>query len=202
MPSTFTLQKARDFATKYHWGQMYADKPYTYHLDKVYNNLYTLGTALGPDVHAAAYLHDVIEDTKATFSNVCSTFDYNMACLVYSVTNVKSSLDSKTVISANPNLITKEQIDTTIWIDGFNRTADKILANPNGVPLKLCDRISNVDYCVSTYKDGSVSAIKLAKYCKFYAMFRSKLFVDKKFLNMWQVLDERISEGKKLLGNY
>jgi (p)ppGpp synthase/HD superfamily hydrolase len=77
-----TYQKAIDLATKYHKGQRYGDEPYTYHLSGVYqlvlknyhsyfpNNALGFGNWNTPEiivcVGAAAYLHDILEDTKCT----------------------------------------------------------------------------------------------------------------------------------------
>lgn len=70
--------KAWDFATHYHNGQMYGDKPYAYHLQQVADivvashKLHSVGTQkLLKDI---AYLHDVMEDCGVTYYQLADEF--------------------------------------------------------------------------------------------------------------------------------
>jgi len=54
------LNKAREFSINAHWGQMYGDRPYIYHLDAVVNLL----KPYGENAMVIGYLHDVIEDAE------------------------------------------------------------------------------------------------------------------------------------------
>jgi len=130
---TKDIEKARDFAIKAHWGQMYGDKPYIYHLDDVYSICKRHN--LPQEVLVAAYLHDVVEDTPTTAQDIADSFGHRIACLVYSVTDEegKNRKERKA------------------------RTYRKIIANDNGIYLKLADRISNVRNCIKNSKDNLMS---------------------------------------------
>lgn len=94
------VKQAKAFAYEKHTGQTYGDKPYTYHLDQVYN-LLTIVTD-EPHILAAAYLHDTLEDTKTTFSELDGTFGLHIASLVRELTKAGSN--------EFPNLKTRDAI--------------------------------------------------------------------------------------------
>ena len=83
------IEKAKKFALEKHAGQMYGDKPYSYHLQGVVDNLNGSSTS----TIASAWLHDVIEDTKATQSELLELFNPN---IVYIVNHLSKSSGSYT----------------------------------------------------------------------------------------------------------
>jgi (p)ppGpp synthase/HD superfamily hydrolase len=83
------VNRARDFAYDKHSGQLYGDKPYTYHLDQVYNLLNILTD--NQIILSAAYLHDTLEDTKTTFTELAGTFGLYVANLVRELTKTGSN---------------------------------------------------------------------------------------------------------------
>lgn len=118
------LERARDFAIQAHGDQKYGDAPYRnhlYHVEQVVKR-----HNYGDFLEAAAWLHDVLEDTKVTYEELKREFGQEMADVVYSVTDEP----------------------------GENRKARKAATyvktknNYHGVKLKLCDRIANVEACV------------------------------------------------------
>lgn len=121
---TKRMQKARRFAQERHdaAGCEYAGKSHVVHLDEVHTVLdeFSYGEE---DLHVAAFLHDVIEDTKTTLAEVLVEFGPTVAILVFAVTN-------------EPGKNRKER---------FALTYPKIVAaGETAVTLKLADRIANV----------------------------------------------------------
>ena len=133
------IQKARDFAINAHWGQMYGAFPYVEHLDDVANicKKYNM-----PEyVVCAAYLHDVVEDTDVTANQVSDEFGYEVATLVYAVTDAETDLELEDLLKEG---YSKEAAKAAIRKDKKVKTYPKILAHPHGVQLKLADRIANL----------------------------------------------------------
>jgi (p)ppGpp synthase/HD superfamily hydrolase len=174
------IKEARDFAITAHWGQMYGSKPYYFHLDRVaeiarhYN--------LPEEIIAAAYMHDVVEDTKVTANEVFDKFGYEIATLVYAVTDEESDLDFDFLIKKDG--LTERQAKDAIRKDKKKKTYPKILAHPYGVFLKLCDRLANVE-CSLTSKDTRM----IDKYREEQPGFKEKLFTPGVASNMWSDLE-------------
>ena len=75
------------FALTAHGAQLYGTEPYIVHLDEVYGILVGLGLADGP-LGTAAFLHDVVEDTKVTRADIEEAFGEEVAKLVWAVTGI------------------------------------------------------------------------------------------------------------------
>ncbi|WP_072392540.1 HD domain-containing protein [Hyphomicrobium sp. CS1GBMeth3] len=84
------VRKARAFAVEAHGAQRrkYEDVPYVVHLDRVVALLEEHGFN-APPLLAAAYLHDVVEDTSATMHDVFDAFGPDVAELVYWLTDAE-----------------------------------------------------------------------------------------------------------------
>lgn len=80
------VNKARAFATKAHAGvtRKWTGEPYIEHPARVAARLEALG--FDPEVVAAAWLHDVIEDTEHTAAELEAEFGHRVAALVLEVT--------------------------------------------------------------------------------------------------------------------
>lgn len=123
----FTVTKAREFAAVAHGHQMYGDKPYTYHLDAVYDILVAAGvTDIG--VLTAAYLHDTVEDTLVSLEMIRLEFGLRVATTVHALTD-------------EPGANRKER---------KAKTYPKIRGNYDAVLVKLADRIANVEFSMKT----------------------------------------------------
>lgn len=59
---------ARELAAIAHHGQMYGERPYLYHVMRVARHVRRLSS--DPVSEAAAYLHDVLEDTTVTETQI------------------------------------------------------------------------------------------------------------------------------------
>lgn len=79
------VEKARIFAVERHGDQKYGnDLPYEWHLEKVAALAKRLGYR--EEIQAAAWLHDVVEDTPTSLDEVCDLFGDTIASIVASVT--------------------------------------------------------------------------------------------------------------------
>ncbi len=84
----FMLAAAR-FARKAHHKQCRANgSPYFNHVKAVARILWDDGHRL-PQIIAAAYLHDTIEDTSATMEQLVASFGFDVAYLVGALTRMK-----------------------------------------------------------------------------------------------------------------
>lgn len=85
------VARARSFAERSHGAQVrkYSKQPYIVHLDAVAEVLRSYQIT-EPTVLAAAYLHDVVEDTQATMQHVFDAFGEEIAELVYWLTDAET----------------------------------------------------------------------------------------------------------------
>jgi (p)ppGpp synthase/HD superfamily hydrolase len=81
--------KAHAFAIKAHAGvfRKWSGEPYVEHAERVAASLAALG--FGPEVVAAGYLHDVVEDCPVSAEELAAEFGPKVAALVVEVTNPK-----------------------------------------------------------------------------------------------------------------
>ena len=134
--------RARAFALVMHAGQLYDGKPYIFHLDRVAELAWE---AWGCEqLVAAAYLHDVIEDTSCDASRLAMLFGIRIATNVYSVTGVGETRKEK-----QQSIVRKLQ------------------SMFDARKLKLVDRVANVEYSLLTG-----NAKKLAMYRKEAPIYR------------------------------
>lgn len=120
---SINIQLARGFGCGAHVGRKYGNGHYRYHLEDVYQLVIEVDL---PEVVAmAAWLHDTIEDTPTTHSDLKDLFGRKCADLVWAVTN-----------DPDPAPGYKQ------------RTYAKIAGTPLATELKLCDRIANVEASV------------------------------------------------------
>ena len=71
----FSVAEARAFAVKAHGEQLYGQHPYVVHLDDVHDILHEHGQPPLPTTRLViAYLHDVVEDTSITLSEIKTRF--------------------------------------------------------------------------------------------------------------------------------
>lgn len=122
------IEKAEEFATIAHSGQTEKDAvktPYIFHCKKV-AELVALSGGSDEEI-AAAWLHDVVEDTKYTVDDINNSFGGVVAELVKSLTDLPDFKD----------LPTKER---------KQKQAEHIAKENNSVKrIKLADQISAID---------------------------------------------------------
>jgi len=121
---------AESFATMAHKGQKYGDEDFIVHPRKVVDILAKYKEYYTPYDYKvlvdAAWLHDVLEDTKFTWGDIQKQFGEGVCRLVYAVTNEYGENR-------------KEK---------WENTCSKVLDHPLAVHLKLIDRIANVQSAV------------------------------------------------------
>lgn len=99
-------QKAETFARLKH-GEIshkrkYTGEPYTVHLEEVVKIV--KGIPHTPEMIAAAWLHDTVEDTKTTIDEIKEEFGNKVAQLVEMLTDVSKSEQGNRVIRKNIDL--------------------------------------------------------------------------------------------------
>lgn len=122
------VQRAIAFAKMAHTGQVrkYTGDPYYVHPDSVASIVMrSPDHGRDPDVVAAAFLHDVLEDTEATYAELMMWFNHRTAEYVREVTDVSRKIDG--------NRAARKKIDR-----------DHVAkASPQGKTIKLADLIDN-----------------------------------------------------------
>ena len=117
-----SIIKAREFAREAHKNQLYDGFPYILHLHAAY----MVGRRFGvddPDVLDALWLHDLVEDTLFTTTDVSIRFGTRVADIVDLVTEPKGTRKERHAYSY-----------PRIAKDGDARV------------VKLCDRISHLEW--------------------------------------------------------
>jgi len=156
------IKKAREFAINAHEGQFYgpSDKPYSYHLEKVVLVLKRFGIET-PEILAAGWLHDALEDTDVTLEDITENFGIEVARLVDAVTDGEGATRSER--KARPYRL--------------------IPTCPGAVCLKLADRIANLEASISEGHDRL-----LRRYASEHPAFMSALY-NGSCPAMWMYLD-------------
>jgi (p)ppGpp synthase/HD superfamily hydrolase len=127
------VEKAKEFATVAHQGQLYGNKPYTVHLEDVVTRLGTITD--DQELLAAAWLHDTIEDCEVSVDTVAREFGQRVSNLVWALTGTGSSRALR-----------------------INDAIKKILETPGAELVKSADRLSNASACI---RDGRTDLFEL-----------------------------------------
>jgi (p)ppGpp synthase/HD superfamily hydrolase len=90
-----------------------------------YHNSFEIIDETQPGIEYSCWAHDIIEDTRASYNDVKEKLGYNVAEIVYAVTNEKGK--------------TRHERANDKYYEGIRNT-------PGAVFVKLCDRIANVQY--------------------------------------------------------
>lgn len=137
--------RARKYAVVQHGGQTYNEEvPYEDHLDMVVEVGNRFGFGGDQEMGSAMYLHDTIEDTDTSYTDIHKRFGEGVAELVYAVTSERGR-----------NRKEKNQ-----------KTYPKLReAGTRAICLKLMDRIANVQYGLAT-PNGKVDMYR-AEYPEF-----------------------------------
>ena len=155
-------QEARSFAIAAHGDQRYGDHPYSYHLDQVAR----LVEPYGADALAIAYLHDTVEDTSVTVSEIESLFGPKVAACVALLTDESGANRKERKAKTYAKLAA---------VTGINETA---------LLVKTADRLANVRACV---QDGKTSLWQL--YQSEQAAFRAAVYRPGLCDPFWSELD-------------
>jgi guanosine-3',5'-bis(diphosphate) 3'-pyrophosphohydrolase len=164
------IEKMKELAFKMHnqpsASQRYGNAPYSIHLEAVVEVMKRFIYYISEDkreiVYAAGYGHDLIEDTEISESYLINNFGYEVADIIYRVSNERGR-DRK---------------------ERNFKTYPKIWRNDLAIFVKLCDRIANT----TNSKNSGHSMYK--KYQLEYPIFRYALKVRDLYPDMWKELDE------------
>jgi (p)ppGpp synthase/HD superfamily hydrolase len=159
--------RARVIAQGAHGDQKYGSEPYVVHLAAVRSVLAEYGFA--GDLLVAAWLHDVLEDTKTSVKDLTTAFGSKVACLVVTVTGRGSN---------------RKERNASIY--------NQVAGHPPALPLKLADRIANGRTCV---KRGDAEL--LAMYQGEYPEFRAALYpLSRDCEVLWRELDKIMTPAR------
>jgi guanosine-3',5'-bis(diphosphate) 3'-pyrophosphohydrolase len=158
------------FAIEAHGDQHYGDAPYVAHLQAVHDVLVEFGY-LNEDLLAAAWLHDVLEDTTTTFEDLSREFGLRVAQIVKGVTNE----------------LGKNRAER------HAKTYPKIASDLDCVTLKLADRIANMRASLTGKKF-------IAMYRGEYPEFRAALRPGGGCEAMWIELDRLAGYATSQIG--
>lgn len=141
------IAKARDYAVKAHahlnHRRKYSLEHYDVHLQEVANLVASV--ADDPEMIAAAWLHDAVEDTVVTLLDIEQQFGAAVAQLVGELTDVS--------VSSDGNRATRKAIDR----------AHLATASPRGKTIKLADLIHNSqDICAHDPEFAKVYLTEMA----------------------------------------
>lgn len=155
---------ARTFAITQHGSQMYGDKPYSYHLDRVAEIAKQFMPTYWDELEqtealALAYLHDVGEDTQVGAEEIIALFGAKIEGLVDNISD-----------EAGP---TRKERKRKTW--------HKIRRDKKSVFIKLCDRLANVS-------EGG----KLDMYRNEMSLFEAALYVPGEFEELWAAINEKL----------
>ena len=111
-------------AERRHGSQKYGELPYIYHLKKTAQVAEEL--MLQEEIVIACILHDILEDTSTTYQEIKADFGFEIAEMVYAVTD-----------ELGRNRRERKE-----------KTYPKIAANWKATMVKVCDRIANIEHCI------------------------------------------------------
>ncbi|MFZ4508356.1 MAG: HD domain-containing protein [Fimbriimonas sp.] len=152
--ATADLFKAIRLAVKWHEGQLrdgIEALPYVTHPIEVMTLLRDVGGVTDPNLLAAAVLHDVVEESGASFGTLTTEFGPAVSDLVATLT--REELTAEFIARHG---LSKDQV--------WQVRADRLLAeiasmNSDSQAIKLADRLSNVRQAIRVKK-----GVKLARY--------------------------------------
>lgn len=145
MLSELALDAAIDFAEQMHKGQFRKGdkKPYVVHPKAVYNILKSFGVK-DKVLLVAAWLHDTIEDTTATYNIIKKKFNKEVANLVKGVSSSKKEIE---MVGKEVYLLKK-----------------MVQMDNNTLTLKLADRLHNVSDIMTMPEKTSDKTYRQTKY--------------------------------------
>lgn len=129
--------RAREFARERHGDQMYGSYPYVKHLDDVVNVLIRFGHGDDESLLAAAFLHDVVEDTPTTLAEVREAFGDMVASYVHAVTNEHGRNRMARHLATYPKIAGKYMETILKLADRIANTEESARSNPGLASMYL-----------------------------------------------------------------
>lgn len=162
---------SREYAITCHakTNHFYSDKPYSFHLEMVYNfglkYIYLIPKEYQDAVLAACWTHDVIEDCRQTYNNVKNACGVTVADITYALTNEKGK--------------TRKERANAKYYQGIKDVQFATF-------VKLCDRLANITYSKHTGGD-MINAYRTEN-----TFFKKSLW-DEKYFDMFKEIENLIS---------
>lgn len=122
------IEKAKQFAMKWHGDQKYGDQPYFFHLCQVAGLLQSYGET----AQVIAYLHDVVEDTAVSIDELRDEFGQLVASCV-------------SILTDEPGATRQERKAKT-----YQKMAQVEGELELALIVKAADRLANMQSCVRT----------------------------------------------------
>lgn len=129
------IDRARQIAQAAHRDQEYGTQPYMVHVEDVVRRVKQITD--DPEIIAAAYLHDTVEDTPVTIEDIRKVFGANVADMVWAVTGIGHDRESK-----------------------MADAIEKIARTPGADFVKSADRLSNATASKAEKKMGLYNRYK------------------------------------------
>jgi (p)ppGpp synthase/HD superfamily hydrolase len=131
-PEVILIAKAKRFADTAHGLQMYGTFPYTYHLGGVASLVAARmkGDPMLSTYVAAAWLHDVLEDTTATYKDLVDEFGLCIAEVVQYLTKVEG--------------------------EEYEEYIRKVLKSAIAREIKICDTMFNLE---SSFRENNAKRV-------------------------------------------
>ena len=175
------VKRAKKYAVKWHGKDTYGpDLPYIYHLEKVVGVLERFGYK-DEVLIAAAYLHDVVEDTDYTVDDVCDKLGYSVARIVDDVSDAGDATMSRNERKA--------------------LTYPRIRGRKESTIVKLADRIANFEACINGWEKKGIEKCfrKMSKYVNEYKHFHHELYFENMAEELWDHLADLVYNAKQHL---
>lgn len=178
VPKHPKILKSFEMANKAHGNQEYGDGvPYLVHLMQVYAVLLRFGFDENNiehfDILVAIPLHDSMEDTALSYTDISKEQGEDVADIVFCMTDNKEGKNRK---------------------EKKNLTYPKLQTNPDSIVCKLADRIANMENSLKKEKAEDKDYAKM--YVKEYKKFRWMLHRSGHSDEMWGFLDRLVNSMK------
>ncbi len=162
------------FALERHGIQPHGSLTIAYHLQNVADHVRThydprLNLRDFEEVHAAAWLHDILEDTETDYEEIEKRFGESVADLVETLTDKQG----------------RNRLERHL------RTYHYIRRDADAVLIKLCDRRHNQERSIQHGEHW------MAMYMKEFNYFKFALWEPHKFKALWDELDAQHEEMKR-----
>jgi len=170
------IEKAKDFAIRYHGSQEHGCLTIVDHLTAVTDKLKQFyrennnDVAYADETIAAGWLHDVIEDTPVTYQDLGGVFGFRIANIVDAVTDG----EGKNRLERHMN---------TYW-----RTRE----NQQAILVKMCDRWHNQKRSLENKEKYA------SMYAKEYIYFKFALYRPGRADVLWDELDAQYEQLKNV----
>lgn len=160
------VERAERFAKFYHRDQTYDEFGYDFHLNMVFTNTINYADNIEPEndniVQAAAWLHDILEDTDCSPDLLRKEFGETIFEIVFALTDPKGGNCAERKAAV------------------YKKLQPQRLA----VYVKLCDRLANVTHGFNTFNRE-----KIDMYIKEHKAFRDALYIEGEYDSLWAAIE-------------